>query len=143
LAIIFWLYRRHRVNQILREIRGEDYVEPEKGSKWLSRIPFAKRFGYRSVRKSQTMKHEDQDDHDFQYTHSPVGRTSISEDSSAEPPAYSKESYDKSPDSAKGDADQQSIPEHETANHTAQSEHTHNSEKVDNTPAFPIPHPNV
>lgn len=115
-----------------------------KGSKLMSSIPFAKRFGYRSVRKpeSQTEKNESKDEHDFQGSPSPVGRSSISEDSSSEPPAYSKELYDVTPPGAEGNVEH-TMPEHDPAKQAAESEHTHKNEKDDDTPAFPVPHPNV
>lgn len=137
----------NQLTDFSREIRGDDYVEteesrPMKDSKWLSSIPFAKRFGCRSVRKSQVEKYESKDEHDLQGSPSPVGRSSISEDSSAEPPAYSKEAFNENPLGAEGNV-VHPMPEHNPAKHATQSEHTHKNEKDDDTPAFPVPHPNV
>lgn len=116
--------------------------KPVKGSRWLSNIPFVNRFRYRAVAKSQAEKDEDQDDHDFQNIPSPVGRKSISEDSLAEPPAYSKEPYDKPLNGTKETAEHK-MPEDDATNHAAQSEHTHNDEKIDDTPTSPISHASV
>lgn len=128
-----------RLINFFRETEGVGYVMPEghKPVKGLSNIPFVKRFRYRAVAKSQAEKDEDQDDHDFQDTPSAVGRKSISEDSLAEPPAYSKEPYDKPLDGTKETAEHK-MPEDDASNHhAAQTEHTHNDEKIDDTPDFP------
>lgn len=165
--LIYSLYRRyHRVERtlrfvgtipfssrlirlicIFRDTQGMGYAMPEgvkpvKGSRWLSNLPFLQRFRYRSVPKSQAEEYEDQDDHDFQDIPSRMGRKSISEVSSAEPPAYSKEAYDKPLDGTKETA-QHKMPKDDASNHAAQTEHTHNDEKIDDTPTSPISHASV
>lgn len=108
--------------------------KPVKGSRWLSNVPFVKRFRYRAVANSHSEKGEEQDERDF--------RKSISVHSSAELPAYSKEPYDKPLYGTKETAEHK-IPQDDATFHAAESEHTHNDDKIDDSPAFPIPHASV